>query len=167
MKLATLVKVIPALAVCLASCGSPPSQGPGYQTNPGTGGSILIEHAMDSAGGYVAPDTLTLHMEEDGRISWAGDSGLIAPIRLQQEVQDSLMSIYLRAGRLPVYLNITYRGTVTMGIRGAMDDELRQAQEVVRNAIALKTLNIPFGRLDAAGAKRFRDSFPVLFQPYY
>jgi hypothetical protein len=82
-------------------------------------------------------------------------------------VQDSLLSIYLLSGRLPSRLDIRYQGTVTMGIRGAADDQVRQAQEVVRNVIATRQLNVPYGRLDTTGQQRFRDSFPVLFQSYY
>ena len=155
------------LLVFASACGSRQGSKDSYQTNPGTDSSILIEQSIDSASGYMLPDTIALTMEESGDVYWAADSQHITLSKLQQEVQDSLLSIYLLAGRLPAYLDIQYKGTVTMGIRGTADDQVRQAQEVVRNAIATKQLNTSFGRLNPANQKRFRDSFPVLFQPYY
>lgn len=151
------------------ACGNHSSGDHGYQTNPGTDSSIMIEQAMDSASqaGYVFPDTVRLLMEPSGRICWALDSQRIAVTGLQRAVQDSLLSIFLLSDHLPARLDIHYKGTVTMGIRGAADDEVRRAQEVVRNVIAAKRLNTSFGRLKPADQKRFQDSFPVLFQSYY
>lgn len=158
-----------SLWILCAACGGRSSGGLGFSTNPGTDSSVMIERAMDSASreGYVFPDTIEITMDVRGRIAWALDSARIAAGELQHAVQDSLLSIYLLSGRLPSRLDIRYQGTVTMGIRGAADDQVRQAQEVVRNVIATRQLNVPYGRLDTMGQQRFRDSFPVLFQSYY
>lgn len=157
------------LWVLSGACSNRSSRDHGYQTNPGTDSSIMIERAIDSASqaGYLFPDTVALRMEPTGRIYWARDSERIAVTALQGAVQDSLLSIFLLSDRLPARLDIHYKGTVTMGIRGAADDELRAAQEVVRNVIAAKRMNTSFGRLNPADRKRFQDSFPVLFQSYY
>lgn len=150
-----------------SSCNSHTQDQNGYQTNPGTDSSVLIEVSPDSASrsAYVIPDTIQLKMRENGKISWGSDS--LAITHLQWQVQDSLLNVYLHSGKLPSWLDFRYLGTVTMGIRGAADDEIRQAQQVVINAISAKSLNMPYSRLSPDQQEQFRDSFPVLFQKFY
>lgn len=150
----------------LASCGSPGSSN-SYSTNPGTDSSVVIEVAPDSLSRSTIqfPDTITLHMHPSGTITWEADSLKITD--LQREVQDTLLNLFLRRSQLPARLDIEYTGTVTMGIRGAADDMIRQAQQVVINAIAVKTLSAPYGGLSAAQQQKFQAAYPVLFQKFY
>jgi hypothetical protein len=64
-------------------------------------------------------------------------------------------------------LRVHYLGTVTMGIRGNADDQIRQAQIVVRNVVAAKTLDRPYGRLDAREQAAFKKRYPALFSRFY
>jgi hypothetical protein len=151
----------------LAACGQPGTER-SYSTNPGTDSSITFDVSSDSASKavFTFPDTIALRMDSTGKITWM-DKKAIKMTDLQQLVQDSLISVFLHTGKLPSHLDMQYLGTVTMGIRGAADDEIRQAQVVLRNVIAAKTLNRSYGRLDGKEQKKFEKQYPAIFQQYY
>lgn len=136
-------------------------------TNAGRDSSVTFDTSPDSAAKMAGNirDTLVLKMDSTGKIGW--ETGGIPLADLQQQVQDSLINIYIKYGKLPSALNFRYFGTVTMGIRGDADDYIRQAQVVLRNVISVKTLNKAFGMLDSTQQSQFRKQFPVLFQTYY
>ncbi|MGH2643661.1 MAG: hypothetical protein ACRDE2_06925 [Chitinophagaceae bacterium] len=138
-----------------------------FNTNVGKDSSITFDLSPDSATriASVIPDTIILKMDSTGKISWS--DRLIKLTDLQQQVQDSLLEIYIKSGRLPSRLDIRYYGTVMMGIRGDADDMIRQAQIVLRNVISVKTLNKPYISLDSAMQNQFQKQYPVLFQNYY
>jgi hypothetical protein len=160
--------VLSVTALGFVSCGQQSTHRISYTTNPGTDSSISIEISPDSATKLASslPDTLTLRMDSTGKIRWL-DNNRIRINDLQRQVQDTLISIYLRTARLPSRLDIQYLGTVTMGIRGTADDMIRQAQKVVINVIAVKTLNQSYGKMDSSQQKKFQKEYPVLFQTYY
>lgn len=138
-----------------------------FNTNAGKDSSITFDISPDSAARISAkiPDTLVLKMDSTGKIGWSDRQ--IKLTELQQQVQDSLMNIYIKSGKLPSSIDFEYFGTVTMGIRGDADDMIRQAQIVLRNVISVKTLNKPFSSLDSMAQKKFQEQYPVLFQGYY
>lgn len=138
-----------------------------FNTNAGKDSSITFDISQDSAARITdsIPDTVVLRMDSTGKIGWSDRH--IKLTELQQQVQDSLLNIYIKSGKLPASLDVQYLGTVTMGIRGDADDMIRQAQIVLRNVISVKTLNRPYGSLDSAVQKKFQDQYPVLFQNYY
>lgn len=154
------------IMVWLASCSGSKTKSI-FNTNAGRDSSVTFDTSPDSAAKLAGgiPDTIILKMDSTGKIGW--EDRTIALSELQQELQDSLMNIYLRNGKLPMALDIRYFGTVTMGIRGDADDFIRQAQIVLRNVISVKTLNKAFGMLDSTQQSQFRKQFPVLFQAYY
>jgi hypothetical protein len=139
-----------------------------YSVNPGTDSSITFDVSSDSASKstFPFPDTVALRMDSTGKITWA-DGKTIQMTDLQQQLQDSLLSVFLHTGKLPSRLTVTYLGTVTMGIRGIADDQIRQAQIVVRNVVAAKTLDRPYGRLDTKDQEAFKKRYPALFGRYY
>lgn len=139
-----------------------------YSVNPGTDSSITFDVSSDSASKttFVFPDTLVLRMDSTSRITWA-DGKVIRMTALQQELQDSLMAIFLHTQKLPSRLTVQYLGTVTMGIRGIADDQIRQAQIVLRNVVTAKTLGQSYGRLDAKERAAFKKKYPALFGRYY
>lgn len=138
-----------------------------FNTNAGRDSSITFDISPDSAARISTgiPDTIVLKMDSTGKIGWSDRR--IKLTDLQQQVQDSLLNMYIRSGKLPASLDVQYLGTVTMGIRGNADDMIRQAQIVLRNVISVKTLNRPYGSLDSAAQKKFQEQYPVLFQGYY
>lgn len=138
-----------------------------FNTNAGKDSSITFDISPDSATKIATgiPDTLILKMDSAGHIGWEDRN--IKLTELQQQVQDSLLNIYIKSGKLPGRMDIHYSGTVTMGIRGDADDMIRQAQIVLRNVISVKTLNKPYAALDSARQKSFQQQYPVLFQTYY
>lgn len=138
-----------------------------YSVNPGADSSITFDVPSDSASGaFRLPDTVLLRMDSTGKVSWS-DSTRIRVIDLQEQLQDSLLAIYLHTRKLPPVLMVRYLGTVTMGIRGNVDDQIRQAQIVVRNVVAAKTLDRPFGKLDSTGQAAFEKKYPALFSRFY
>ncbi len=138
-----------------------------FNTNAGKDSSITFDISPDSAAKMTGsfPDTIVLKMDSTGKIGW--DTGVIKLTDLQQQLQDSLINVYLKTGKLPVTLDIQYFGTVTMGVRGDADDFIRQAQIVLKNVISAKIFNKPFNSLDPAAQKKFQKQYPVLFQTYY
>lgn len=168
MRIGVFPEVLLLGALTWTSCHSRPA-GKGYETNPGTDSSVMIEREMDSAAMAppVVPDTVLLIMNEEGRLIWAGDSLEVPLSRLSTAVQDSLLSIYLHTHRLPSRLELKDVGTVTMGVRGVAGDQLREAQEVLRQVVSARQTDTSFGRLSVRGRQALRDSFPVLFQSYY
>lgn len=161
------VKGILLIALFLWSACKNQSGTLSFNTNTGKPSSITIDVSPDSAAKIARefPDTIILKMDSTGKIGWTDRA--IKITNLQQQVQDSLLNIYVRSGKLPSMLDIEHYGTVTMGIRGIADDMIRQAQQVVINAISVRTLNKPYGSLDPATQKKFREQYPALFQTYY
>lgn len=155
------------LLLILTACGRQQEQQYTYNTDPGKDSSIFIESTPDSAqmAGYTFSDTLNLIMDSTGKIGWIEHP--IDMTDLQQEVQDSLISIYLHTGKLPSRLDVQYEGTVTMGIRGAADDMIRQVQIVVMNVASAAEYHRPYGKLQKKEQMAFRKKYPVLFEKYY
>lgn len=155
-----------SIACCLflaVACGQE-QKAPGYGTDPGRDSSISIDLSPDSAtrsAGMVV-DTLVLRVDSTGRIGWQ-DKPLSGP-GFSSQFQDSLWKSYLRGGNLPIYLDVHYQGTVLMGVRGVLHDEIRQVQQVVANAISLKDLNASYQSLDTKAQQNFRQQYPILFQ---
>lgn len=138
--------------------------GPSYRTDPGRDSSISIDLSPDSAtrsAGLVA-DTLVLLVDSTGQIGWQGKP--LSDAGFSPQLQDSLWKLYLGGGNLPAHLDVRYRGTVLMGVRGVLGDQIRQAQQVVANAISLKDLNASYRSLDAKTQQTFRARYPILFQ---
>ena len=160
------VQVCLLLLICTA-CGRQQKQEYTYSTNPGKDSSIAIEATPDSAqmAGYTYADTITLLMDSTGKIGWV--NGTIKLANLQQEVQDSLLSVYLHTGKLPTGLQVQYLGTVTMGIRGAVDDMIREAQIVVRNVVSAAEYRQPYGKLNKEDKQALSQKYKVLFEKYY
>lgn len=154
------------MAFATAACNGNKS-GVTFNTNAGKDSSVTFDISPDSAAriSVKISDTIVLKMDSTGKIGWS--DRLIKLTDLQQQVQDSLLNIYIKSGKLPASLDVQYLGTVTMGIRGNADDMIRQAQIVLRNVISVKTLNKAFGSLDSAAQKKFQEQYPVLFQNYY
>lgn len=159
------MKSFPACIVllALAACGGKPKEVFTYSTDPGKDSSIVIEVVPDTlkAPAYEFADTVILTMDSTGKIGWDGKPLKMAD--LQSEVQDSLLSIYLHTRRLPARLEVKYKGTVTMGVRGIAGDLISQAQEVVKNVVAVAEYKHPFGRLADQWQDSLRKKYPVLF----
>jgi hypothetical protein len=155
-----------SIACCLflaVACGQE-QKGPDYRTDPGKDSSISIDLSPDSATRSVEAmaDTLILQVDSTGRMAWQGKP--LSGSDLATQLEDSLWNTYLRAGNLPAYLDIRYEGTVLMGLRGTLRDEVRQSQQVVANAISLKDLNSSYRSLDPKIQQEFRERYPILFQ---
>lgn len=154
------------MAFAIAACNGN-NTGTTFNTNVGKDSSITFDISPDSAARIAEkiPDTVVLRMDSTGKIGWSDRT--IKLTELQQQVQDSLLNIYIKSGKLPASLDIQYSGTVMMGVRGDADDMIRQAQIVLRNVISVKTLNKPYGSLDSSAQNTFQQQYPVLFQNYY
>lgn len=153
-----------ALLLLFTACGRQQKQEYTYSTDPGRDSSISIEAIADSAQmkGYTFSDTVILQMDSTGKIGWT--SGTIKMNSLQEEVQDSLLSIYLHTGKLPAAFQVRHLGTVTMGIRGIADDMIRQARIVVMNVVSVAEYHQPYGKLKKKDKKAFIKKYPVLFE---
>lgn len=159
-----MLKKLPAciLLFFLAACGGQRKEGITYSTNPGKDSSISIEVIPDTlrAPQYIFSDTVVVKIDAAGKADWVDDSLKITS--LQRQVQDSMLSIYLHTGKLPVLLDIKYARKASRSVRGTTHDELEQARIVIKNVVAVAEYKRPFGRLEANEQDSIQKKYPIL-----
>ena len=79
-------------------------------------------------------------------------------------VYNSWLQDYSRTGHLPVYFKFVQLGTVTMGIRGDVGDDMLKAQKDMKDYIAKDKYHKPFEQLDAALQDSMKMAHPILFK---
>ena len=77
------------------------------------------------------------------------------------------LQCYQSSQKLPAFLSFKYQGTVMMGARGNIMDDVQHAQDSVKEHIAQQTYRQPFSALTASQQEQLRKDFPVLFQKQF
>ncbi len=78
-------------------------------------------------------------------------------------VYNSWLQAYQKTGHLPVAFKLIQQGTVMMGIRGNVGDDLLKVQSDMKDYIAKDKYKKSFAQLDAAAKDSLKTLHPVLF----
>lgn len=74
------------------------------------------------------------------------------------------IQLYNSEKKLPSYLRFKYQGTVMMGARGNLMDQVMHVQDSLKDHIAQEKYQQGFKQLDKNKQQKLAKDFPVLFQ---
>jgi hypothetical protein len=151
----------------LTACG----QQPGQQASSGdtdttdtAAGRKALTAPPDMGPPPAVPDTQFIIVDSMVNIRVNDQSVPRRPGALDSTLSAYWIRLYNSEKRLPSFLRFKYQGTVMMGARGNIMDQVTHVQDTLKNHIALEKYQKNFRELDAGKQKDLAKDFPVLFQ---
>lgn len=150
----------------LAACGQ--RQSPG-ETSGQTGadsvaGPKAITAAPDLGPPPTVPDTQFVIVDSMAGIKVNNEPVPRRPGAFDSTLATYWMQLYNSEKKLPSFLRFKYQGTVMMGARGNIMDQVAHVQDSLRNHISQDKYQQNFKQLDTDKQKELTKDFPILFQ---
>lgn len=150
----------------LAACGQ--SQSPGQTSGQADTDTVTGPKAITAAPDLGAPPTVpdTQFVIVDSMVNIKVDNETVPrrPGALDSILATYWMQLYNSEKKLPSFLRFKYQGTVMMGARGNIMDQVVHVQDSLRDHIAQDKYQQNFKQLDANKQKELAKDFPILFQ---
>jgi len=150
----------------LAACGQAPSPGEksGQADSDSAAGPKALTAAPDLGPPPAVPDTQFVIVDSMVNIKVNNASVPRRPGALDSTLAAYWIQLYNSEKKLPSFLRFKYQGTVMMGARGNIMDQVAHVQDSVKNHIAQEKYQQNFKQLDADKQKELAKDFPILFQ---
>lgn len=152
--------------ILLAACGQKPSPGEtsGQADSDSLPGPKAITAAPDLGAPPAVPDTQFVIVDSMVNIKVNNETVPRRPGALDSILASSWIQFYNSGKKLPSFLRFKYQGTVMMGARGNIMDQVTHVQDSVKDHIAQDKYQQSFKQLDAGKQKELAKDFPILFQ---
>lgn len=150
----------------LAACGQGSSPGEASDTadTDSAAGPKALTAAPDLGGPPTVPDTQFVIVDSMANIKVNNASVPRRPGALDSTLAAYWVQLYNSEKKLPSFLRFKYQGTVMMGARGNIMDQVAHVQDSLKNHIAQEKYQQSFKQLDGDKQKELAKDFPVLFQ---
>lgn len=150
----------------VAACRQTPSpaETSGQADRDSAAGARAITAAPDLGPPPAVPDTQFVIVDSMVNIRMNNETVPRRPGALDSTLASSWMQFYHNGKKLPSFLRFKYQGTVMMGARGNIMDQVVHVQDSMRNHIARDKYQQNFKQLDVGKQKELAKDFPILFQ---
>lgn len=161
IKCSLLLSGLLLLAACTQSRKRASS--PQADTDTATGPKALTA-APDLGAPPTVPDTQFIIV--DSMVNIKMNNGAIPrrPGAFDSTLSTYWIQLYNSEKKLPSYLRFKYQGTVMMGARGNLMDQVMHVQDSLKDHIAQEKYQQGFKQLDKNKQQKLAKDFPVLFQ---
>lgn len=112
----------------------------------------------------AVPDTQFIIVDSMANIKLNDATVPRRPGALDSTLSAYWIQLYNSEKKLPSFLSFKYQGTVMMGARGNIMDQVLHVQDTLKNHIAQEKYRKNFKELDADKQKELAKDFPVLFR---
>jgi hypothetical protein len=126
-----------------------------------------ITAAPDLGKPPAIPDTQFIIVDSMVNIKLNNESVPRRPGAFDSTLAAYWMQCYNSEKKLPAFLRFKYQGTVMMGARGNLLDQVVHVQDSLRDHIAQEKYQQGFKQLNKGQQKEMQKDFPVLFQKRY
>ena len=150
----------------LAACGQRPSPGASSDTtaSDSAAGPKALTATPDLGGPPTVPDTQFVVVDSMVNIKVNNEAVPRRPGAFDSTLSAYWIQLYNSEKKLPSFLRFKYQGTVMMGARGNLMDQVAHVQDSLKNHISQEKYQQNFKQLDAEKQKELAKDFPVLFQ---
>lgn len=159
--------LVPAMLLCAACTQRQPAGQDSAADTDTVAGPKAITAAPDLGAPPAVPDTQFVIVDSMVNIKVNNEAVARRPGAFDSTLAAYWLQCYTNEQKLPGYLRFKYQGTVMMGARGNLLDQVAHVQDSLKDHIAKEKYQQGFKGLEKKQQKEFQKDFPVLFQKQF